>query len=366
MLEIFKITEINEFNKLKTYWNDVLSNSKENSFFLTWEHVAVSVKNLNDNQKLYILYIKNDDKIIAIAPLRKSKYSFRRGLSYNIIEPLDYGTSTDYNGLILTEQKSKTLLFFLSYLYRQKDWDFIKFSDIPKKSIFANLLIKFKNFFPVFELTKGAICPYLELPDSIEDFLKRYSKNFRKNLRRRLRALQRDHGKVEIKNYHEFCSIEEGMNLFFDLHQKRWLSINKPGAFNVQKVRDIFLDRAKFFDKKGWFALYFLVVNGKPIAAKYVIEYDKKIHGCLSGFEPRYSSYGIGNLLLMKVIETGITRKFSEYDFMKGDELYKFNWTKKYRTNINVKFINNNFRSRLINLCMETEKIFQNGLIIRY
>lgn len=314
---------------------------------------------MNKHQSLRILYITNDKNIVAIAPLRQSNYSIKSSFNYSVIEPLDYGSATDYTGLILAEQEIECLRIFISYLFSQKDWDYIYLNDIPEQSLIVDLLVKNNSLFPNFEIEEGAKCPYIPIPDSIENFLKGYSRNFRKNLKRSLRKLQRDYGKVELKDYRDLGSLEDMMNLFFNLHQKRWVSKKGPGAFKTQRVRDLFLDRAKLFAEKGWFGLFFLIVDEKPVAAKYVLEHNKKMYGCLSGFDPAYSSYSLGSLLLLKVIENCVEREFKEYDFMKGDELYKFKWAKNYRKNSNIKFINNRFRSQLITRSLEVKRRMQ-------
>lgn len=355
LLHVLEITDFDKFAKLRQKWNTILNNSNDDSLFLTWEQFSISAMNLNRNQKLRILYIKDKEKIIAIAPLRKSFYSINN-FQFNVIEPLDLGSSTDYTGLIFAEKETECLLMFLKYLYLQNDWDFIHLSDIPENSIIIDIIKQNPNLFPNFILKLGAICPYIKIPDSMKKFLGRYSNNFRKNLRKSYRNLERDFGKIELINNYEFGSIDKAMKIFFDLHQKRWLSINQPGAFQSNKVKDIFLKRAKLFAEKGWFKLFFLVVNKIPIAAKYVLEYNKKIYGCLSGFDTRYHSYGPGNLLLAKIIENAIERKFIEYDFMKGNELYKSKWTKNFRRNMNIECINNKFRSHFLSLSLRIGK----------
>src|SRR3972149_7050095 len=244
-LKIHEVTTVDQFFELRNCWNDVLERSKDNSLFLTWEHIAVSVKNLSGNQKLKILYVTIANKIVAIAPLRQSNHFFYGLFQYRVIEPLDYGSATDYTGLILAEQETECLRIFLKYLYGKDDWDFFYFNDIPSNALFNELLTKNNHLFPEFEIEQGEICPYIELPDSMEYFLEGLNGNFKKNLRRSLRNLEKDFGKVELKEYSELGSLEVTMQLFFDLHQKRWISKGGPGAFSSQKIRDIFTERAK-------------------------------------------------------------------------------------------------------------------------
>ena len=250
----------------------------------------------------------------------------------------------------MTENPIESLQLFLTYLHRQNNWDYFYINDIPERSGLIDLLINNRHAFPKVEITQGEICPYIKIPDSMENFLKNIKGHFKKNLRRSLRNIEKDHGKVELKAYNELGSLESTMQIFFDLHQKIWKTRANPGAFSSQKNRDIFMDRAKLFAEKGWLALNFLTVNDIPVAASYSLKYKQRICNCLNGFEPEYSSYSIGNLLHMKVIEKCIKNDFKEYDFMKGDESYKFSWTNTYRRNSNLKSVNRRLTSKMIRL----------------
>jgi len=77
------------------------------------------------------------------------------------------------------------------------------------------------------------------------------------------------------------------------------------------------------------------------------LEYNRKMYFCLPGFDPDYSHYRTGNLILAKVVEKCIERKIEEYDFLKGGEEYKFDWTAKYRRNLRIRFVNKRFTSSL-------------------
>ena len=355
---MLKITEINgtdQFYGLKYKWNEVLERSKDKNPYLTWEYLLTYWRHFGKEKKLRILYIENENKIIAIAPLRQSRYKFAHLLGYDVIEPLAYRHS-DYTGLILSEKEAECLKLFLNRLVEHDDWDFIYLYDIPGTSIIPHLLPRISEPIPKFELEEGVICPYITIPDSMDILMRGLSAKFRKNLRRSIKNLQKDYGKVELKRYDEFSSVEEAMNLFFELHQKRWKSKGKLGVYSSQKIRDFSLDVSKVFANNEWLALYFLTVNEEPIASQYCLEYKQKMHYGLGGFDPDYSKYSVGNLITAKVIEKCIERKIKEYDFLKGDEPYKFDWTRTYRRNLNVRIVNRKVTSNLFHRTIRTVK----------
>jgi len=363
MLRVTEINEINRLVELRDEWNYVLERSRDNHVYLTWEYLSTYVKHYGKEKKLKILYVKDKNKIIAIAPLRQSRYNFANRFSYNVIEPLAY-MHTDYTGFIFAEREVECFRLFLNHLFEQDDWDFIYLYDIPGTSIIPKLLSKMSKNRPAFELIEGVICPYISIPSSIDILMKELSAKFRKNLRRCMKKLQNDYQKVELKRYDEFGSFKESMQAFFDLHQKRWTLKGKPGVYNSQKSRDFYLDVSELFAGKGWLALYFLTANDKPIAVQYCLKYKQKMLYVLGGFDPDFSQYSLGNLILAKVVEKCIEKKIKEYDLMKGDEPYKFNWAAKYRRNLGFRFVNRKFTSDLYHWGIRTlkqtkmEKIF--------
>lgn len=348
------IREINtkrQFYELRSHWNQILNRSVENSIFLTWEKMEPLVRRMGMKNSLKILYATECDRVVAIAPFRKTRRSLTGKLGYDIIEPLANG-NTDYAGIILGEQEKQSLCQFLSYLFGQKDWDLFYFPDLPETSQTLELLKSVHESLPGFEIEKGWICPYVEIPDSKEKLLANLSPKFRRELKRRLCKLEREKGRVELKYYSELGSLKQAMEILFKLHQKRWKLRGEAGVFERQEARDISMQTAMLFAERNWLRMYFLTVNAEPVAADLSLEYGGKMYGHLCGFDPDYSKYGVGNLLQLKVFEECIAKGISEYDFMQGAEPYKFNWTTKFRQSMNVRFVNRKTASSLISLLL--------------
>jgi CelD/BcsL family acetyltransferase involved in cellulose biosynthesis len=362
------ISEINtkkEFFELESQWDKALNRSIENNIFLTWEKMAPSVKHLGRNSSLKILCATENNKLVGIAPLRITHKGLKGYFGYGIIEPLTNG-DTDYMGLIMIEQQDQCLHQFLAHLFSQTDWDLMYLPDLPQTSP-SLTLIRNATDIPKFEIEKGVICPYVEIPSSKEKLMANLDRKFEKKLKKSLTKLEREHGKVELKNYYELGSLEETIQILIDLHQKRWRTKSNSGRFVEEKSRDITLQTAKYFAEKDWLRLYFLTVNGKPVAVELNFEYSGKMYCHLKGFDTDYYKYRVGSLLTLKVLEKCIEKRITEYDFMQGDEAYKFDWTKKYRQNSNLKWVNGRLFSKVLNSCFE---VFRKGkidkIIVKY
>ena len=300
------------------------------------------------------LCIEDGCNTIGIAPLRLSHYGSMRPFGYDSIEPLAYRASmpegADYTGLILSQRETECMQSLLKHLLTYNDWDFIQLYDVRGDSIIPGLLRKMSEAVPRFELIEGRLCPYITLPSSLDALMQKLGRKFRHNLRWYMRKLQKDCGRIELKRYDQLGSVAEAMNIFFKLHQERWKGRGLPGVFATQEVREFYTDVAMLFADKGWLALYFLTVNDEPIAVQYGFEYERKSYDALGGFDSSYAKYSVGNLLCLEVIERSIDRGLEEYDFMKGAEAYKFDWTSENRRNLGIRFVNRKLASSIRNI----------------
>jgi hypothetical protein len=348
MLRISEINTKMEFFEMKNRWDQTLNKSVEDNVFLTWEKMAPSVNYLGSHSSLKILCATEGDELVGIAPFRVTRKGLIWPLGYGILEPLTNG-DTDYNGIIVTQNEDQCVHEFLTYLFSQKDWDFMYFPDLPQSSP-SLALIENSSGIQKLEILKGIVCPFVTVPDTKDKFLASLNSKFQKKLKKSLQKLEAEQGKVELKQYRELGSLEQAMEIFFNLHQMRWVSKGEPGRFKMEKSRDITFQTAKYFAEKDWLRLYFLTVDKKPVAVELNLEYKGTMYCHLKGFNPNFSRYRVGSLLTLKVLEDCVSKGVVEYDFMQGAEPYKFDWTEKFRTNMNIKLVNKKTSSNLIDV----------------
>lgn len=341
-----ELNDFSEFEDLKGDWNQMLQKSRDNCVFSTWEWLWCWWKHFGKGRHLRILIAQEKDEIFGIAPLMLSKYSFLRLGNLHKMEFI--GTPhSDYNNFILLKKEKECLNLFLNHLLEFSNWDLLELRDIREGSISANALQDLcASQISKLKLRVSTLCPYINLPTSTEVFVNRLSRNMRRNLRKRMRKL-REKYKVEVKIQRDFGSVEEAMEIFFKLHQKRWSSKGKPGAFISEAFRAFHRELAEIFDEKGWLALYFLTVNDEPVAAVYSFDYNEKKYGYLTGFDPDFGPYGVGNLLKMYVIEECVRTGFREYDLTRDFEPYKANWATGVRKNFVVGMVYNGWFAKM-------------------
>ena len=347
-LKVYEINSANEFYNMRNEWNTLLKRTNDNTLFLSWERMAPGIKYLNPGSKLSILYATDGKEILGIAPLRKSNRCFNGHSICSTIEVI----SLRAPGILLSKRKAECLNKFLTYLYDQKDWDFLYFNEVPETFSAVYLLRKSAQSIPDMEVIEGDVSPHLTIPGSLDEFYRGLTRSYRKHLRRQMRRIEGEHGRIELKDYYELGSLEEMMQVFFNIHQKRWISKGGPGVFKTKRNRDMFLYEAQLFSEINCLRLRFLMVNDKPIAVFYGFEHDQVLYYLLSGFDPAYASYSPGNLLELKTIEKCVEEGIKELNFFGGYTRHKFRWCNEYRRNFTFRFVNRKFRSRTLNLGM--------------
>lgn len=307
--------------------------------------MAPAVRNLEKGNQLKIICIKDREEIIGIAPLKKRSCQINGIVAYTVIETI----SERAPGILLKKRKAECLNTLMAHLYAEKDWDFLYFKDIPETFSIVNLLRKNSSKID-FEMAEEDVSPYLIIPDSLDALYANISPSFRHNLRNDLRRLEKNHGKITFKEYHELGSLEEMMNKFFEIHQKRWVKKGQSGVFKTKRHRDIFFSEAKYFSEINRLRLYFLLVNDKPISVFYGYEHNHALYYLLGGFDPDYAAYGPHNLQLLKILEKCIENKIKELNFFAGYTPPKFRWCKSFRRNYSFKFVNNSVHSKALSL----------------
>ena len=74
----------------------------------------------------------------------------------------------------------------------------------------------------------------------------------------------------------------------------------------------------------GILQLSFLTVDGKKAAAYLCFDYLDRIWVYNSGFDPAYREFSPGWVMLSYLIQNAIENGKKVFDFMRGDEAYKY------------------------------------------
>lgn len=103
--------------------------------------------------------------------------------------------------------------------------------------------------------------------------------------------------------------------------------------------------------QEGHLYLARLVCNDVPVAALYGYFLGGRIFGYQTGFDAGWADRGVGAVLQGFVFEDAINRLHaSEYDFLRGNEPYKYTWAKRERVTRRICQWSASFSARIANM----------------
>ncbi len=117
-------------------------------------------------------------------------------------------------------------------------------------------------------------------------------------------------------------ALQAEMEDFIELHQK---SGGHKKVFMDQRMQGFFQAMARTILEQGWLRLSFLLIDDVKAAAMLCFDYGDSISVYNSGYDPQlYPSLSPGIVLIGYCIQDAIDRRRTTFDFLRGDEEYKY------------------------------------------
>lgn len=309
------------FWALKPEWNDLLRRSCCDTLFLTWEWQSTWWKHLGEGDLLLLGFRAEDDgRLVGIAPLFRTQGEDGRSV-LNVVGCRDV---SDYLDLIVERgQEDAVYQALLDYLAAEApDWDLVDFCNIPQDSLtFSRLreLADARGYQTLVEVED--VCPIITLPATWDEYLMALDKKQRHEVRRKLRRAEggADTRFTIVGPDHD---LQAEMVAFVDLHQK---STPEKDQFMDPQMQGFFFEVAQVLQSQGWLQLAFVEMDGHKAATLLNFDYGGDILVYNSGYDPaqfRHLSPGI--LVTARCIEHAITLGRGKFDFLRGDEVYKY------------------------------------------
>ena len=164
-------------------------------------------------------------------------------------------------------------------------------------------------------------CPVLRLPESWDAYLATLSGKDRHELRRKMRKLEAELPAVRVRSVTAPGQVDAALTDFLRLHR---LSRTGKAKFMDEQMERFFRAALGALAAAGWARLWFLDSAEAPVASFICTEYGASIGLYNSGFDPAHSRLAPGIVLLGHVIRDAIERRVPVFDFLRGDEPYKY------------------------------------------
>ncbi len=322
------ISTDDELLPLETDWNRLSETSSHPNAFMTygwfqaWSHRLTAGKSRKCLQP-YVLAIRHDDSIVGIAPLVRRTVS-RFGFRVRKVEFV--GDHADYNDLLVSDDSSDPTSAIVRHLAETQDeWDIIDLRKLREEgegiARIEQALARTNLFYSILPEPEG--CPYLPIEANSSLGVAKLSGGARRTLRQRMKKAAAEGLRTRIiENPHQEPGL---LKVLIELELKK--HIHKSTTTLVGTYPDVFQSLFVTLGPSGWLYVALLEERDQPVAFQIGFRCGGKLWDYSKAYDPSFSRFAPGTLLLQALLDYGLSQGFDEYDFLEGEEPYKMIWS---------------------------------------
>jgi CelD/BcsL family acetyltransferase involved in cellulose biosynthesis len=255
-----------------------------------------------------VFVFRADGETVGVVPCFLHVWKGRRQLT------LIGSGITDYLDPPLDHRWSTAIVEVLgSYLTRRTEWDVCDWQDLSSASPLAILG----------QAREDTPCSRIRLATTFDDFLSARPKDLRRNLRRcRGKARSLDELHFEVSRTAE----PELVTSLIDLHRERWRKTGECGMIEANRAAGFLRAAAETLATSGILRIFALRLQQQIAAIIMALRNSTTIFGYLSAFDPCFERFELGHELVARALEYAYSQHYCWWDFLRGEEQYKFDW----------------------------------------
>ncbi len=309
------------FEHLRPQWNPLLRQSVTDRIFLSWEWQATWWKHLGEGELHLLTLLTDSGTLVGIAPLCKiSSQSGERAFRW--VGCVDV---SDYLDVIALPGYERALYdALLDYLASPDSgpWNYADLCNIHQRSPTHQTLTELAQERGLHARSEiQDVCPAICLPDTWDSYLESLDGKQRHEIRRKVRRIQRE-ADTRWTIVRDPALLDEAIDVFIQLHKA---SDPEKHSFMTEQMTEFFYEMCRAVFDANWLRLAFIEVNGDAAATMLNFDYNNEILVYNSGYDPdKYASLSPGIVLLAYCIQNAIESGKSRFDFLRGDEEYKY------------------------------------------
>ncbi len=318
-----RIEELHDYGsveRLSPRWSSLIEAIDDDSPYLTAEFQLPWIRQLPAEYRCRVLTAWEGERLIGLAPLFDRSIS-RLGLSLRRRSFPVSGTSPPFD-LIVSEQHEAVMRAFVEHWERDAGLDWIDLERVRAASATRRHLCEaIAGTRLSLQARPSEPTCYLPIGGSWDDFFATRSKRFRKGYRLyRNRCQQR--GMEFLRFPGPDLDFDTAMTLAFEAIQNSWKAFDEKRESQERSHREL----AAKLHERGWLSLRFLLLEGRPAAYLFEIDYRGAFYAYHNAYDLAFQEAGPGRLLLGDGIRDAHERRYKRYD-VTGDRGYLRSWS---------------------------------------
>ncbi len=303
------IDDTNRFEALCTEWGQLLDRIDGITPFqlpawqLTWwRHFG--------SGKLRIFVFRESGRLTGVVPCFLHEWKGRRQLTL-----IGSGVSDYLEPAIEREHARSIVKLFSEYLDSHNEWDVCDWQDLNADSPLIILAHAGTR--------EDTSCSEIRLTGTFDEFWHMRGKDLRRNVRRYgLRATEEGAVEFEVVKKPDTDLLRS----VIELHAARWQARGEPGMIALNHAAEFLCDVSRQFARAGLLRIFQVRFRKQAAAVNLAFLFRNAIFGYMSAFDPEHERFGFGRMLLYRSIQHCYANRVASWNFLRGDEPYKFSW----------------------------------------
>lgn len=314
-----------QWDALTGEWNELLSTSITDVPFLRHEYLRAWWQHRGggewDSGELYIITARSEaGSLIGIAPLFISKNHAGNPALF-LIGSVEI---SDFLDLIAAPENlapfAEALLDHLTGP-EAPAWDSLELDnlleDSPSLSALQTAVEKHGLNFSQERLQPS---PLITLPGDFDVYLESLDSRYRRELVRKMRNILRYFIPTQVIRVNEDDDLDAEMEAFFEMMREE----PEKDAFLQGTMMDQLKAVARAAADNGWLDLRFLIVGREKAAGYCNFVYNNRVWVYNSCMASKFANLSPGIALMGTLLQDAIEQGSEAFDFMRGDEEYKY------------------------------------------
>ena len=307
-------------------WEDLLVSSEERHPFSTIEWLGAWADSCGGGSENYVLTARDAaGRLAGALPVSRGRTGVL-DLRTEMLSTMGAGLA-DYMPLIIRRGFERTATRAL--IRRAADLskgNLLLLSDIPQGSVQEAIEEEAGNAGWRYR-KRTQCCPVLKMDGMGYEALQgRWTKHNRSDVKRQVKRL-RATGELGLVVFRTRPELAKHYGPFLEMHERRWRAEGFPDPMGKNGRR---LYYARLVERLGE-SLHFsaLCLDGRPISYHLGFLYNKRFYYYKPAYDIDYENLSPGKVHIAFLLERGCAEGWSAFDFLRGEEAYKFNWTQE-------------------------------------
>ncbi len=321
-----------DFEACRENWDRVYEADPEAQFFLSWQWLSDWLT-LHPTIWFVLAAKRNqgDAEYVAFLPLRMRTSFDKKDGFYNEICLAGDGFS-DYAGILTRpECEAEVVPAFTEYMKRKLNWGRFRLENLTmsdrRRRLFVRAFDKIRfthtpiEYLNLPNSTNHHICPSIKLHSTWDAYLKSLSTNNRQKIRRLLKKIDASEDcRITLSDVGTF---KQNLQMLLDFWKIKWTPSKGERAVEIALRNTSMLTRCA---ENGTLFLPVFWHGDRPVAALATLidRCKKSLLFFITGRDETYDEMPAGYLLHAYSIRHAIAHGFTTYDFLKGNEPYKY------------------------------------------